>query len=109
YQHISAASPPAHFDFPLTPADESGPFTFVQVSDTHVGGSGSRQLLTEGLAQIAALKERPAFIMPTGDLVNVGSSLSQYDDYVAALATSVIPVFSVFGNHDANNGGSGNY
>ncbi|MEP0842603.1 MAG: PQQ-binding-like beta-propeller repeat protein, partial [Phycisphaerae bacterium] len=109
YQRLAGAKPGEKFDFPLKAADERQPFTFAQVSDIHVGGSGTRELLAAGLAEIAAVKEGVAFVLATGDLVNVGSITKQYDDYVAGVATSKVPYFSVIGNHDTNDRGSANY
>ncbi len=109
YQPISQTSKAADFDFALTPADESKPFSFAQISDIHIGGSGTKELLTAALDEVARLKEPPAFILATGDLVNTGSTLTQYDDYTASVSSSKVKVFSVFGNHDANDKGSSNY
>ena len=109
YRAISASSTPADFQFALTPSDESGPFEFVQISDIHIGGSGTKDLLIEAIARICAMTNPPELILATGDLVNTGSTLTQYDDYVAGIRTSTIPLFNVFGNHDANNSGASNY
>lgn len=109
YRAVQADSGSGAFDFALTPSDEAAPFDFVQISDIHVGASGNRQLYTEAIARICDLTKPPAFLIATGDLTNTGSNTSEYDDYVAAIATSTLPLFNVFGNHDANNRGSGNY
>lgn len=108
YRHIHAASSGSVFDFALRAGDESGPFDFVQVTDIHIGGSGGKNLYIEALAQINQLAHRPALIVATGDLVNTGTNTIQYTDYAAAIATSTVPVFNVFGNHDIG-GTTGNY
>ena len=109
HQAIRPDSPQSLFDFPLTPAQEVRPFDFAQITDIHIGSSGTTALFTEALAEVAALKSPPAFILATGDLTNVGSNLTHYDGYVAGVNSSAVPVFSVIGNHDANNGGASNY
>jgi outer membrane protein assembly factor BamB len=108
YHHVNAGSALADFDFALSPDDESGPFEFVQVTDIHIGGSGNRLLYTDAIAQICGLTNPPELIIATGDLTNTGA-VSEYTDYAAATATSSVPVFNVFGNHDANGGTTLNY
>lgn len=106
---ISKTSTTAEFNFALTPQDESGPFEFVQITDIHIGGSGTKALLIEALAQIAALPKRPKLIFATGDLTNTGANVSQFEDYGAGIATSAIPLFSIFGNHDVDSSSCNNY
>jgi predicted MPP superfamily phosphohydrolase len=68
-------------------------------SDIHIGGNGTKALLIDALARIGGLTNPPKMIVATGDLTNSGGTTSQYDDYVAGIGTSTIPVFSVFGNN----------
>lgn len=109
YKRISGSSAPADFSFALASAEESRPFDFAQISDIHIGGNGTTALLTSALGEVAALKSPPKFILATGDLADSGSNLSHFDGYVAGVNSSAVPVFSVFGNHDANSGGASNY
>lgn len=109
WRRISGQSAPAAFDFGLRPADESPVFDFIQVSDVHIGGSGNKALMIAALDEIARLKDPPAFVIATGDLADVGSNLTHFEDYAAGAASSQVPYFNVFGNHDANSGGSINY
>ena len=106
---ISKASTTAEFNFGLTARDESGAFDFVQITDIHTGASGTKALLIDALARVAALTKPPKLIFATGDLTNAGATISQYEDYCAGVATSAIPVFSVFGNHDQDSSTSNNY
>lgn len=108
YHHVNAGSTTDDFGFALQPADESGVFEFVQITDVHVGGSGNRQLLTDAIAHICNLTNPPELILATGDLTD-SSAISEFTDYAAATATSSVPVFNVFGNHDANGGTTSNY
>ncbi|MBP7933786.1 MAG: PQQ-binding-like beta-propeller repeat protein [Phycisphaerae bacterium] len=109
HRAISKTSTAAHFSFALTAQSEGGDFDFVQITDIHTGASGTKALLIEALARVAALPKRPKLIFATGDLTNSGAAVSQYEDYVAGVATSAVPLFSVFGNHDADNSTSNNY
>ena len=109
HRTIGASSVPADFNFALTASDESAPFDFAQITDIHIGGNGTKALLIDALARIGALTNPPKVIVATGDLTNSGDSTSQYDDYVAGIGTSMIPVFSVFGNHDASSGNTSNF
>src|SRR5579884_3847512 len=57
------------------------PFTFVQVSDSHIGfkkdpNPDARVTFREAVAQIKALPQKPAFILHTGDV----SQLSREDE-----------------------------
>jgi hypothetical protein len=92
YRHLQKDTAASAFNFGIQPADESKPFSFAQITDTHIGASGTRELLAKALAKIAALKDPPALVLATGDLTNVGSVLTQYDDYKAAIRTSKVPV-----------------
>lgn len=85
--------------FPFTVLAQSGPgeFTFVHVTDVHIGGAGSH---TAAAKVFAAIKEaKPQFLIDTGDATEMGR-LAEYDAY-QQYATSVgVPIYAVPGNHD---------
>ncbi|MHC4674328.1 MAG: outer membrane protein assembly factor BamB family protein [Planctomycetota bacterium] len=110
YRHINAASTSADFDFALKTSNESDPFEFIQITDVHIGRTDINQALyQDAIAQMTQLTNPPELLIATGDLVNTGATTSQYDEYVAAIATSTVPLFSVFGNHDKNDNTVDNY
>jgi Icc protein len=80
------------------------PFTFVQVSDSHIGfnkapNPDARATFREAIAKIRALPDRPDFIVHTGDVSQL--SLDQeFDDADQILKELGLPVFFVPGEHD---------
>jgi len=87
-------------------ADTSGAdFTFVQISDSHVGFKGeanpdSAATLREVVAKINALTPRPAFVLHTGDLSH-GQKAGAFDAVNEILKEArVDKVFFVPGEHD---------
>src|SRR5690348_13199119 len=60
------------------------PFTFVQVSDSHIGfnkdpNPDARTTFREAVARIKAMPSPPAFILHTGDVTQL-SKASEFDD-----------------------------
>ncbi|HSV01937.1 MAG TPA: metallophosphoesterase [Phenylobacterium sp.] len=87
------------------------PFTFVQVSDSHIGfnkdpNPDARATLREAVAKIAALPQKPAFILHTGDVSQL-SKASEFDDADQILKEAGLPVFHVPGEHDMLDEGQG--
>ena len=87
-------------------ADTSGAdFTFVQISDSHVGFKGeanpdSAATLREVVAKVNALTPRPAFVLHTGDLSH-GQKAGAFDAVNEILKEArVDKVFFVPGEHD---------
>lgn len=78
-------------------------FSFIHVTDSHVGvgqGATSNANLDAALYQeINALTPRPAFVIHTGDVCEVGTD-AQYADYRAIVATLAMPHYDAPGNHD---------
>jgi len=82
-------------------------FTFVQLSDTHIVGEGSRyrglpdtaRYLREAIAAVNALVPAPAFVVVTGDLCHHGSR-AEYAHFVRLLAPLRMPYYVIPGNHD---------
>lgn len=100
YGHIERDS---IVNFPMVEWAESkaDSVRFAQITDTHVTGESTVETFVKDLAEINSVYPRPAFILATGDLVNDGKNVPEYENYVRGLATSQLPVFSVPGNHDA--------
>ena len=78
-------------------------FTFVQISDTHLGfhqpANPTRPTLGEAIAKINALKVPPAFLVHTGDI----SHLSKEEEWDAAdqiIKGANKEVFYIPGEHD---------
>ena len=100
WRSLESASTTASLDFALAPFGGGDRFSFVHLSDTHVGRPGIKERLQAVFADVARLEPRPLFIAITGDLVEDGRIEEQYVDYCAAVKTSSLPVLHVAGNHD---------
>lgn len=91
-----------------TPA---APFTFVQISDSHLGFKKPANTdvigtLQQAIGRIRALPDKPAFMIHTGDI----SHLSHPDEFDAAekiISEAGLPVFYVPGEHDFLDEGRG--
>lgn len=89
----------------------AGTFSFVQVSDSHIGfakdpNPDARATFREAATAIAALPERPAFILHTGDVSQL-SRPAEFDDADQILRAAGLPVFHVPGEHDMLDEGQG--
>jgi 3',5'-cyclic AMP phosphodiesterase CpdA len=81
--------------------------SFVQLSDTHVVGEGSRyrglpdtaRYLREAIAAVNALAPAPAFAVVTGDLCHHGSR-AEYAHFAKLFALLRVPYYVIPGNHD---------
>ena len=87
------------------------PFSFVQVSDSHIGfgkdpNPDARVTFREAVAKIKALLERPAFIIHTGDVSQL-SRPAEFDDADQILKEAGVPTFFVPGEHDMLDEGQG--
>jgi len=87
------------------------PFTFVQVSDSHIGftkepNPDARATFREAVGKIKALPTRPAFILHTGDVSQL-SKPEEFDDADQILKEVGLPVFHVPGEHDMLDEGGG--
>ncbi|GLS77550.1 metallophosphoesterase [Oharaeibacter diazotrophicus] len=85
-----------------TPAAK--PFTFLQISDSHVGFSKPANpdalgTLKEAVARIKALPEKPAFVIHTGDISHLSRD-EEFDDAEKLIQEAGLPVFYVPGEHD---------
>jgi hypothetical protein len=80
------------------------PFTFVQVSDSHIGfnkppNADARATFLEAIAKVKALPVQPDFIVHTGDVSQLSRD-DEFDDAEQILRSTGLPVFFVPGEHD---------
>jgi hypothetical protein len=80
------------------------PFTFVQLSDSHIGfnkppNADARATFREALAKVKALPQQPDFIIHTGDVSQLSRD-DEFDDADQMLKELGLPVFFVPGEHD---------
>jgi 3',5'-cyclic-AMP phosphodiesterase len=80
------------------------PFTFVQVSDSHIGfnkppNGDARATFREAIAKVKALRVRPDFVIHTGDVSQLSRD-DEFDDADQMLKELGSPVFFVPGEHD---------
>jgi 3',5'-cyclic AMP phosphodiesterase CpdA len=92
-------------------ARSSARFSFVQVSDSHIGFSkpanpDTKATFREAIAKIAALPTRPDFILHTGDVSQLSRD-DQFDDADQILKEAGLPAFHVPGEHDVLDDGAG--
>ncbi len=86
-------------------------FSFVQISDSHIGfdkpaNPNARGTLEEAIAKIGALPNKPAFMIHTGDITHL-SKPQQFDDAEQRIARARLETHYVPGEHDIideNNG-----
>ncbi|MDR7039608.1 3',5'-cyclic AMP phosphodiesterase CpdA [Methylobacterium sp. BE186] len=82
----------------------AAPFTFLQISDSHVGfnkpaNPDALGTLREAVARIRQLPEKPAFIIHTGDISHLSKD-REFDDADQILRETGLPLFFVPGEHD---------
>ncbi len=86
-------------------AGEAGDFTFVQISDSHVGFKGEANpdaaaSLREVVARINAMPSRPSFVLHTGDLTH-GQKAGAFDTVAEIMKEARVErVFYIPGEHD---------
>lgn len=101
YANAKAPSP-ANFALTEWSASARDRVRFVQISDTHVTNEpDSARTFRGDLKEINELEPAPSFLLATGDLVDKGAETSHFDNYLAGIDTSALPIFSLPGNHDA--------
>jgi 3',5'-cyclic AMP phosphodiesterase CpdA len=86
-------------------------FTFLQISDSHVGfdkpaNPNALGTLQEAIAKINAMPVQPAFIIHTGDISHLSKD-KQFDDADQVIKATNKQVFFVPGEHDLLDDGSG--
>jgi 3',5'-cyclic AMP phosphodiesterase CpdA len=81
----------------------AGP-TFIQFSDSHIGfdkpaNPNALGTLTEALGKVGAMKNKPGFIIHTGDITHL-SKPQQFDDAKQSFGATRIKTFYIPGEHD---------
>jgi 3',5'-cyclic AMP phosphodiesterase CpdA len=79
-------------------------FTFLQISDSHIGFKGAANpnpmaTLEEAIAKIGRLPQKPAFMIHTGDITHI-SKPEQFDKADQAIRKAGVDTFYVPGEHD---------
>jgi 3',5'-cyclic AMP phosphodiesterase CpdA len=85
-------------------AAEATDFTFLQISDSHVGFSrpanpNALGTLEEAIGRVKALTVKPAFMIHTGDISHI-SKLKEFDDADQVISQARLDVHYVPGEHD---------
>ncbi|MGI8524729.1 MAG: metallophosphoesterase family protein [Pseudolabrys sp.] len=85
-------------------ADEQKGFTFLQISDSHMGfdkpaNPNAKDTLEEAIGRIKALPAKPAFMIHTGDITHL-SKVSEFDDAEKIISEARLDVHYVPGEHD---------
>jgi predicted phosphodiesterase len=92
------------------PAAAKG-FTFLQISDSHVGfakpaNPDAKATYQEAVSKIVAMPVKPDFIIHTGDITQL-SKASEFDDADQIIKQAGLTVFHVPGEHDMLDEGQG--
>jgi len=87
------------------------PFTFLQVSDSHIGftkdpNPDARATFREAVAKIKAMPVKPDFIIHTGDITQLSKG-QEFDDADQIIKEAGLTVFHVPGEHDMLDEGNG--
>ncbi len=91
-------------DAPAVAADKKGDFSFAQLSDSHIGfakepNKDVTATLQAAVEKVNALKERPDFLLHTGDLTHLAKP-EEFDTCAEVLKGFKGDVFYVPGEHD---------
>jgi Icc protein len=90
---------------------KTAPFSFVQVSDSHIGFSKPfapdvSATFREAMGKIAAMPKKPDFIIHTGDVSQLSKD-EQFDEADQIIRSAGVPVFHTPGEHDVLDEGQG--
>jgi 3',5'-cyclic AMP phosphodiesterase CpdA len=85
-------------------AAEASGFTFLQISDSHIGfnkpaNPDALGTLREAIAKVKAVKSKPAFMIHTGDITHL-SKPDEFDSAAQLIGESSLNVHYVPGEHD---------
>jgi hypothetical protein len=94
-----------------TPGSHTGDFSFLQVSDSHVGFNKAANpdaagTYREAVGKILALPQKPDFIIHTGDITQLSRD-QEFDDADQIIKAAGLQVFHVPGEHDMLDEGQG--
>ena len=86
-------------------------FTFLQISDSHVGFDKEAKVtaidtLNEAIGKVKAMPMRPSFMIHTGDITHL-SKADQFDDAAQIIGSTGITTHYVPGEHDVVDAGQG--
>ena len=89
----------------------SSGFTFLQISDSHVGfdkpaNPHAIDTLREAIDHVKALPQKPSFLLHTGDITHL-SKPAQFDSAEQLIGSAGVPVRYVPGEHDIVDEGMG--
>ena len=85
-------------------AEETKGFSFLQISDSHIGFSKPANpdalgTLTEAIAKVGALPVKPAFMIHTGDITHL-SKPEEFDNAEKVIGSAKLDVHYIPGEHD---------
>jgi 3',5'-cyclic AMP phosphodiesterase CpdA len=85
-------------------AQAASGFTFLQISDSHIGfkqaaNPNSLGTLEEAIAKVGALPQKPAFMIHTGDITHL-SKPEEFDNADQVIGKAKLETFYVPGEHD---------
>jgi 3',5'-cyclic AMP phosphodiesterase CpdA len=94
-----------------SPRSKVKPFTFLQISDSHVGfdkpaNPNARGTFIEAVSKVKAMPVKPDFILHTGDISHLSKD-SEFADADDIIREAGVPVFHVPGEHDMLDEGAG--
>jgi 3',5'-cyclic-AMP phosphodiesterase len=86
-------------------------FTFLQISDSHIGfdkpvNPNPLNTLQDAIAKIKVMPVKPAFMLHTGDITHLSKD-KEFDDAEQAIKSSGVETFYVPGEHDVIDEGMG--
>jgi 3',5'-cyclic AMP phosphodiesterase CpdA len=101
---VSAGVPTALGLIDQAIAQEAKGFTFLQISDSHIGfdkpaNPNAKGTLEEAIAHVKALPGKPAFMLHTGDISHL-SKPAEFDDADKIIGEAKLDVHYVPGEHD---------
>ena len=92
-------------------AAEATGFSFLQISDSHVGfnkpaNPHAMDTLNEAIGKVKAMTTKPAFMLHTGDITHL-SKAEEFDNAAGAIGAAGLDVHYVPGEHDLVDEGQG--
>ncbi|MHB0999237.1 MAG: outer membrane protein assembly factor BamB family protein [Armatimonadota bacterium] len=91
-----------NMDFPMVlwPETKSDSIRFIHMTDLHITNKDTVDIFTKDIAEIGEMDPKPAFVIASGDLVNVADNLSEFESLMDAFSKVSVPVIKGIGNHD---------